>query len=104
MSATEVAEQLGTSKAYAYKVIRKLNAELAKKGCLIVQRKVSRMYFEERYFAGEPMSVPGEGRAMSVSRDPERGTFYVQCRYKDWTGEPKKKTKRGFKTEKEARK
>ena len=61
MSATEVAEQLGTSKPYAYKVIRKLNAELAKKGCLIVQRKVSRMYFEERYFAGEPMPVPGEG-------------------------------------------
>lgn len=41
MSATEVAEQLGTSKAYAYKVIRRLNAELAKKGCLIVQGKVS---------------------------------------------------------------
>lgn len=41
---------------------------------------------------------------MSVSKDPERGTFYVQCRYKDWTGESKKKTKRGFKTEKEARK
>lgn len=41
---------------------------------------------------------------MSVSKDPERGTFYAQCRYKDWTGEPKKKTKRGFKTEKEARK
>lgn len=41
---------------------------------------------------------------MSVSKDPERGTFYVQCRYRDWTGESKKKTKRGFKTEKEARK
>lgn len=40
---------------------------------------------------------------MSVSKDSERGTFYVQCRYKDWTGAPKKKTKRGFKTEKEAR-
>lgn len=40
---------------------------------------------------------------MSVSKDTERGTFYVQCRYRDWTGEPKKKTKRGFKTEKEAR-
>lgn len=61
MSTTKVAEQLGTSKAYAYKVIRKLNAELAKKGCLIVQGKVSRMYFEERYFAGEPMPMPGEG-------------------------------------------
>lgn len=61
MDATEVAEQLGTSKAYAYKVIRKLNAELAKKGCLIVQGKVSRMYFEERYFAGEPISMPERG-------------------------------------------
>lgn len=61
MDATEVAEQLGTSKAYAHKVIRKLNAELAKKGCLIVQGKVSQMYFEERYFAGEPMSMPERG-------------------------------------------
>lgn len=41
---------------------------------------------------------------MSVSEDPERGIFYVQCCYKDWMGEPKKKTKREFKTEKEARK
>lgn len=40
---------------------------------------------------------------MSVSKDSERGTFYVQCRYRDWMGEPKKKTKRGFKTEKEVR-
>ena len=40
---------------------------------------------------------------MSVSKDPNRGTYYVQCRYKDWTGESKKKTKRGFKTEKDAR-
>lgn len=61
MSATEVAEQLGTSKAYAYKVIRKLNAELAQKGCLIVQGKVSRRYFEERYFAGDPMARQNRG-------------------------------------------
>lgn len=39
---------------------------------------------------------------MSVSKDPERGTYYMQCRYKDWTSEPKRKTKCGFKTEKEA--
>lgn len=43
-------------------------------------------------------------RAMSVSKDPECGTFYIQCRHKDRTGERKKKTKRSFKTEKEARK
>lgn len=41
---------------------------------------------------------------MPVSKDPECGTYYVQHRYKDLTGESKKKTKRGFKTEKEARK
>lgn len=57
MSATEVAEQLGTSKAYAYKVIRKLNAELAKEGRLVVQGKVSRAYFEARFFTGEPMKL-----------------------------------------------
>ena len=39
---------------------------------------------------------------MSVSRDAERGTFYVQCWYRDWTGQRRKKTKRGFKTKKEA--
>lgn len=39
---------------------------------------------------------------MSVSKDQERGTFYVQCWYKDWQGQRKKKTKRGFKTRKAA--
>jgi len=100
MSATEVTEQLGTSKAYAYKVIRKLNAELAKKGCPIIQEKASRIYFEERYFAGKPMSMPVKVLVMSVCRDPRRGTFYVQCCSKDCTNEPKKKSGRGFKTEK----
>lgn len=40
---------------------------------------------------------------MSVSKDLERGTYYAQCCYKDWMGEPKKKTKRGFKAKKEVR-
>ena len=39
---------------------------------------------------------------MSVSKDPVRGTYYVQCWYKDWTGKRCKKTKRGFKTKKAA--
>lgn len=33
----EVCEQLGVSRAYAYKVIRHLNDELEAKGCLIVK-------------------------------------------------------------------
>ena len=39
---------------------------------------------------------------MSVSQDKDRCTWYVQCRYKDWTGKTQKKTKRGFKTKKDA--
>lgn len=38
---------------------------------------------------------------MSVSKDPERGTYYVQCWCKDWRGQ-RKKTKRGFKTRRAA--
>lgn len=41
---------------------------------------------------------------MSVSKDKQRGTYYVQCRYKDWRGKPCKKTKRGFASERAARK
>lgn len=39
---------------------------------------------------------------MSVSKDTQRGTYYVQCWYKDWQGQRRKKTKRGFKTRKAA--
>lgn len=43
----EVCEQLNVSWAYAYKVIRKLNAEMQGNGCLVVPGKVSRSFFEE---------------------------------------------------------
>ena len=46
MSVTEVAEQLGTSKAHAYKAICMLNAELAKEDCLVGQGKVNRAYIK----------------------------------------------------------
>lgn len=39
---------------------------------------------------------------MSVSKDSQCVTYYVQCWYKDWTGRRCKKTKRGFKTKKAA--
>ena len=46
----EVAGTLGVSKAYAYKLIRQLNDELAKKGFLTVPGRVSRQYFKERFY------------------------------------------------------
>lgn len=56
----EVCEQLNVSRAYAYKVIRKLNAEMQRNGCLVVPGKVSRSFFEERFFGAESRNVGGK--------------------------------------------
>lgn len=50
LGATEVAQALGMSKSYGYKVIETLNDELREKGYAIIQGKVSRRYFEEKYY------------------------------------------------------
>ena len=50
VTADEVAELLGVSRGYAYKVIRKLNEELKKKGYTDVSGKVSVKYFEEKFY------------------------------------------------------
>lgn len=53
--ADEVAQELGVSKSYAYKVVQKLNAELKAKGYLTIAGRVSRQYFLEKvcYGAGK---------------------------------------------------
>ena len=44
MRAQEVADELGVSVAYAYKVIRTLNKELASKGYIILQGRIDRRF------------------------------------------------------------
>ena len=41
----DVAEILGVSKSYAYKIVRSLNAELKEKGFLVVSGRINRRYF-----------------------------------------------------------
>lgn len=48
--AEEVARRLGISKPYAYKLMREMNEELAKKGFLTIPGRVSRRYFEEKFY------------------------------------------------------
>lgn len=50
LTALEVAKILGVSKGHAYKLIQKLNKELADNGYLVVAGKVPVRYFEERYY------------------------------------------------------
>lgn len=48
--AEEVAGALGISKPYAYKLVREMNEELKKKGFLTIPGRVSRRYFEEKFY------------------------------------------------------
>lgn len=49
--AQEVADILGISRTSAYKVVKSLNNELEAMGKIIVRGKISRRYFEEKFYA-----------------------------------------------------
>lgn len=48
MRVEDVAEVLGISKSYAYKIVRDLNAELKAKGFITVSGRINRQYFLEK--------------------------------------------------------
>lgn len=48
ISVQEVADELGVSKSYAYKVVRQLNEELKKLGYLTVAGRVNAQYFHKK--------------------------------------------------------
>ena len=52
LKADEVAKRLGVSRTSAYGVIKMLNAELQEKGLITRSGRVSKDYFERRYFGG----------------------------------------------------
>ncbi len=49
INAQKVADEIGVSKSYAYKIVQQLNKELKEKGILTVSGKVNRKYFMERF-------------------------------------------------------
>ncbi len=53
ISADEVAEALGISMSHAYKIVRLLNKDLESKGFITVAGRVSRRYFEEKFYGSE---------------------------------------------------
>jgi len=46
----EVAQVLGVSKSYAYKIVREMNNDLKQRGFLTIAGRVSKQYFEERFY------------------------------------------------------
>ena len=62
MRVDDVAEELGVSTSYAYKLIRKLNAELGEKGIITIAGRVNKQYFTERLCYGAAESTTAERR------------------------------------------
>lgn len=52
MQVDDVAKELGIPKSYAYKIVRKLNAELREKRCLTISGQANRRYFMEKLCCG----------------------------------------------------
>ena len=52
MKVDEVAQELGISKSYAYKIVQKLNAELKSLGSLTISGRVNRKYIMEKLCYG----------------------------------------------------
>lgn len=46
----EISEVFGVSESKAYSIVRDLNKELSDKGYLVIPGRVSRKYFEERFY------------------------------------------------------
>ena len=50
MTAAEVAEMVGVSSSKAYRIIKELNEQLAAKGYLTIRGRISRAYFNEKWY------------------------------------------------------
>lgn len=50
VTAGEIAKKLGISKPFAYKLVRQMNGELEAKGFLTISGRVSRKYYEEKFY------------------------------------------------------
>lgn len=61
MRVAEVAESLDVSRPYAYKLIRKLNEELSKKGCITIAGRIDRKYFYEKFYGSNIKTEKREG-------------------------------------------
>lgn len=50
VGADEVAKELGISKGYAYKLIKKMNNELSAQGYIVISGKLPRTYIETKLY------------------------------------------------------
>lgn len=51
MRVDEVADVMGVSNSYAYKIIRRFNKELKKTGCVTMKGRIDRKYFYDNFYS-----------------------------------------------------
>ena len=56
MRVDEVAEELGVSVPYAYKLIRSMNGEWKKTGCITISGRIDRKFFHEKFYGTRSQS------------------------------------------------
>lgn len=49
-TANEVQKMLGVSRGHAYKVVKRLNDELAEQGYIVIAGRIPKKYFAEKYY------------------------------------------------------
>lgn len=50
IKAEEIAEELGVSTPFAYKLVRRLNEELKQQGFITIAGRVSKKYYQEKLY------------------------------------------------------
>jgi integrase len=98
----EIGEVLGVSESKSYGIVRDLNKELADKGYMVIPGRVSRKYFEERFYGVVNETEEKEvqhASGIGIKRQASGTASFITL-----TGQVKKvkKMKRGFETKKEA--
>lgn len=59
INADEVVKMLGVSQSEAYRIIKKLNEEMASKGYITINGRVNRKCFEEQIYGYESVNRQG---------------------------------------------
>lgn len=54
MKVQDVADELGISKSYAYKIVQQLNEELKAQGFITISGRVNKQYFQKEFVMVQP--------------------------------------------------
>ena len=76
MRVNEVAEELGIPIPFAYRIIRQMNEELAKTGCITIAGRIDRKFFHEKFYG-----TRSETERLTIKSQPRKWMVVVKKRW-----------------------